>query len=163
MYSFHNLPPLTYLGTFLDRRVTVVYTKSLKINLFLENQCQRGEFPAFFSTRICVLKKNYNSHYGTFKKKELHLPSPHSKIHDLICIDYLLQIALFCWSGGCDLWRSGQNKSWVFVCGEERCNLFFFTISHSVLLKKNIFFLTFFFFRRRLINLTNWIQIISQG
>ena len=31
------------------------------------------------------------------------------------------QIALFCWTGECDLGRSGQNMSWVFVCGEEKC------------------------------------------
>ena len=31
------------------------------------------------------------------------------------------QIALFCWSGGCDLRGSGQNNSWFFVREEGRC------------------------------------------
>ena len=31
------------------------------------------------------------------------------------------QIALFCWSEGCDLRRSCQNKSWIFVYAEESC------------------------------------------
>ena len=47
------------------------------------------------------------------------------------------------------MWRSGQNKSWVFVCGEERCNLFFFYNFPQCSFKKKYFFFNIFFFQEK--------------